>query len=487
MLLAPYIRMSTDKQEDSPETQLKVIQEYCKLNGYDLLSPPYMDLAKSGGYMEGRESLKKLLHDAEKKVFEGVIIYKLDRAFRNLGEQIVTLKRLKQLGIKLIAAADPLSEGAAGDLVGNILGAVNQFERELTGERIYHHNRELAKKGKWTGGSRPPLGYWYDKEKKKIFVEPKEAEAIKQMVVSFKKCRGTSLTAQELNSLGHRTKDGLSWTPQLVYNVLTNPFYNGKVRYGYRKTIRTEKGKRYCKPGDKYEVFPGEHEALIPDEDFQFIQSILKSKTTYKNQSERVYVFTGIFKCLLCGGPVTGAYYKHIDEKGYRCLNHTTRKDTCKGFTKLEHLIETAIYRELMSNIDFVNVHKDEPITLEKSRPKNESKIKRLEQKLLRQQEMYEDGIYDRDTFYSRRKETLGELEALKKESKAKPEKDYKNILSVLNDFARWWVSRWEVPLEYRNVIHSLVKEMYSDGKTLEIFFYPFNIPGWREHVKVQL
>jgi site-specific DNA recombinase len=481
--------MSTDKQEDSPETQLKVMQDFCKLNGHEIMTPPYMDLAKSGGSMEGRAALRELIRDAEKRVFEGVIIYKLDRAFRNLGEQIVTLKRLKQFGIKLLAAADPLSEGAAGDLIANVLGAVNQFDREITGERIYDHNKGLAEKGRWTGGSRPPLGYSYSKIEKKISVVPEEAETIRQMVLFFKKYRGTSSTAWELNAMGLRTRNGLSWSPQLVYNVLTNPFINGKVRYGYRKIIQTENGKRYCKPGDKYEIFPGKHEALISDEDFKFIQDIINRGITYKNKSKRVYVFTGIFKCLMCGGPVTGSYYSHIHKKGYRCLHHTTRKDSCKGFVKLEYIIENAIYNELVKNIDFINQHKDEQIKTEEVKPGNniDKQIKKLEQKLLRQQDMYENGIYDKDAFYSKRKETLGEIDTLKSEAGKREPKDDMHILATINDFVKRWNTRWETPMEYRNIIHTLIKEMYSDGKELEIYFHPFNIPGWREHVKTQL
>jgi site-specific DNA recombinase len=481
--------MSTDKQEDSPETQLKIIQEHCERNNHTLILPPYQDSAKSGGFVEGRASLRELLRDAERGVFDGVIIYKLDRAFRNLGEQIVTLKKLKRLGVKLLAAADPLSDGAAGDLITNILGAVNQFERELTGERIYHHNRELAKKGKWTGGSRPPLGYSYDVSTKKISVIPDEAEVIKQMVSSFKKTRGTSTTAWDLNSMGLRTRDGLSWSPQLVHNVLTNPFYTGKVRYGYRKIVQTESGKKYCKPGDNYEIFQGEHEALISEEDFEFIQEIFKKKDTYKKKSNRVYVFTGIFKCSMCGGPVTGSFYNHINKKGYRCLQHTQRKDNCKGFVKLEYIIENAIYNELIGNMDFINQHKDEQILTGENKPKKDitKQIKKLEQKLLRQQEMYEDSIYDKDTFYSKRKETLKEIDSLKADAEKIEVRDDRFILAPLNDFMQSWENRWEIPIEYRNMIHSLIKEMYSDGKILEIYFYPFNIPGWREYVKVQL
>ena len=489
MQLAAYIRMSTDKQEDSPETQRRIIQEYCNQNGHALIRT-YQDLAKSGGSMDGRAALRELIRDAEKKVFDGVIIYKLDRAFRNLGEQVVTLKKLKNLGIKLLAAADPMSDGAAGDLIVNILGAVNQFERELTGERIFHHNRELAKQGKWTGGSRPPLGYGYNKKTKQIYTIPEEAATVKKVFEIFLKTQGSSTTAWELNRMGFKTKDGLSWTPQLVYNVLTNPFYTGKIRYGYRKQVQTENGKSYCKPGDKYELFPGQHEQIISDEDFEIVQEIFRRNSTYKKQSDRIYVFSGIFKCLICGGPVVGMYHHHINKKGYRCHWRVSRKDVCKGFTKLEYMIEDAVYKAITSNNEYLQQHKNVTVSSIDNSPSVDvsKQIKRLEQKLLRQQDMYEEGIYDKETFFVKRKATLEEIENLKKSAKGKNHSAQEEmIIGLMRKFNEIWAYRWDMPMEYRNLIHSLIREMYSDGKVLEIFFHPLELPGWQDKIKIQL
>jgi hypothetical protein len=116
-----------------------------------------------------------------------------------------------------------------------------------------------------------------------------------------------------------------------------------------------------------------------------------------------------------------------------------------------------------------------------------EKQIKKLEQKLLRQQEMYEDGIYDRQIFHSKRKETMGEISVLKEDFKKNELRNDRYIIEQINDFIKVWEKRWEIPLEYRTIVHTLIKEMYSDGKDLEVFFYPFNIAGWREHVKIQL
>lgn len=498
MDLAEYIRMSTNHQEDSPEVQKKVNREYCAAHGHNIVKT-YQDLGKSGGSIDGREDLLNLLNDTEKNFFEGVIIYKLDRAFRNLGEQIVALKKLKQYDKKLIASADPVTEGPAGDLVTNIIGAVNQFERELIGERIKHHNREVARKGKWTGGSCAPFGYDYDREAKQMNVNEEEAKILRKLYEIFVETEGTSVTAWELNSLGLKTKKGLSWSPRLVKNILSNPFYAGMTRYGFCHK-RKEEGKvgrkvKYAR-SEEYSLYPGQHQAIISKEAFDEVQYILNNKKTYKKQSERVYVFTGIFKCRMCGGNVSGAYYQHIQKKGYRCNTHINRKDDCKGFNKVEHKIETAIYKAINENyLLIMKLNQANPradIEIKQLENDLKEKIKNIDITMSRQVKLYEARIYDDETFFGKRKKSLAQKEEI--ENKLKTVNESKglsmkteNIIQLLTNFHKMWPMRWKAPLQYRILIHSIIKEIYSDGKILEVFFVSSALPGWKEHVVVDL
>lgn len=493
MDLAEYVRMSTNHQEDSPEVQKKVNREYCAAHGHNIVKT-YQDLGKSGGSIDGREGLLSLLNDAEKNFFSGVLVYKLDRAFRNLGEQIVALKRLKQYDKKLISSADPVAEGPAGDLVTNIIGAVNQFERELIGERIKHHNREVAKKGKWTGGSCAPFGYDYNREAKQMVVSEEEAKVFRKACEIFIKTEGTSVTAWELNSLGMKTKKGLPWTPWLVRNILTNPFYIGKVRYGFCHKRKGEKV-TYAR-SDEYTLYTGQHPAIISEELFYKIQNIFQNKKTYRKQSDRVYVFTGILKCRICGGNVGGAYHQHIQKKGYRCCTHISRKDDCKGFNKLEHLIETPVINELNTNYHLLKslkqVNLENVVEFKQTEDDLLEKIKNINIKLSRQAKLYEIGIDSEDVFLDKRKQSLMEKEKIEK--KLASLRDSKNfsskkedIMQLLTNLNEIWPMRWKAPLQYRKLIHTLIREMYTDGKVLEIFFTPYTIPGWREHVIVTL
>lgn len=487
MNLVSYIRMSTDKQEDSPETQSRVIKEYCEKNNHRLMKS-YEDLGKSGGNISGRSGLLQLIRDAEKRLFEGIIVYKLDRAFRDLSEQIATLKKLRDNGIQFISVTDPISDGVTGNLMVNLLGSINQFEREITGERIYHHNRELAKKGKWTGGSRPPLGYGYDKVGKKIYTIPEEVEVVRNVYEIFLDKQGSSLTAWELNGLGLKTKDGKTWSPDLVYNVLNNPFYCGKVRYGYRKATKSPEGKTYCRSNrDNYEVFQGEHEAIITDKTFNAVQDIYRNKNTYKKKSDRVYVFTGIFRCAFCGGPVVG-FCTTRGEKGYRCLWHTSRKHICRGQSKMERIIDSAFCLATENNINMALKNTKSPNRKKLSPKKNlEGYLKKLEQKIERQVYLFTEGIYNEEAFKKEREKALNEKAKLEEQIKECNNVFTEEHNTILRSFVDIYPFRWKKPLEYRNLIRSIVEEMYLHGEELIIHYKPFVLPGWEDRKKVSM
>ena len=59
-----YVRMSTDKQETSPEQQKQEIQAYAAKHGYSVLRW-YADLGISGDKTEKRVQFQQMIADAE--------------------------------------------------------------------------------------------------------------------------------------------------------------------------------------------------------------------------------------------------------------------------------------------------------------------------------------------------------------------------------------------------------------------------------------
>jgi DNA invertase Pin-like site-specific DNA recombinase len=63
-----------------------------------------------------------------------MIVVKLDRLTRSVGDLCILLERLKKSGAELISISESLdTASAAGRLLVHILGSVNAWEREATG------------------------------------------------------------------------------------------------------------------------------------------------------------------------------------------------------------------------------------------------------------------------------------------------------------------------------------------------------------------
>jgi site-specific DNA recombinase len=476
MHLAAYIRMSTDRQEDSPETQKSIIKEYCKKNGH-VVTRTYIDSGISGGSMDKRSALLELLMDAESKLFEGVVVYKYDRAFRNLGEQIATLQKLKRLGVKVMAVADPAADGAGGELIVNILGAVNQFERQLTGERIYHKNRELAKKGKWTGSGIQPFGYHYDKEEKKLNVVPEEAAVVKRIFDLYLEHKSLARVSDILWAEGIKTKLGKTWTATQIRELLINPIHIGKIRFGYLKPNRSGKN-RNC------ESFPAEHDPIIDEETFKKANALLQSNRKGTNRTESGwYLLSGMLRCLKCGGPAVANYVIKLGKEMYRCADaYRISLEYCAGWNKVGTKIYNVTYSLILDNIRGSNIeeyYRNDSIQVDQ--PQSgvlERRLNAIEQKLLRQVDLYEDGHITKDVYLKKRQQVLKEKEAVLDQMKENMTPVDAGLISVLDNFETIWE---EADTEIRRaILKTLIECVHTDGRIVQVSFIDFGIPGWK-------
>lgn len=81
-----YARYSSHSQtEQSIEGQLHTCYEYAKNNGY-LVVGEYIDRAQSGT-TDSRAEFQRMIADSDKHIFEGVLVYQLDRFARPLCSQ----------------------------------------------------------------------------------------------------------------------------------------------------------------------------------------------------------------------------------------------------------------------------------------------------------------------------------------------------------------------------------------------------------------
>jgi site-specific DNA recombinase len=129
-----YLRISDKKQieGESSETQRRVIQEYADRNNIVVVEWFY-DEAKSGKNTD-RAQLQSLLKFAVKnaKKIDLVLVYKLNRASRDLQSYILTVKTvLAGKGISIRSATEPIDDSPIGRWMEGIIILNGQLDNEV--------------------------------------------------------------------------------------------------------------------------------------------------------------------------------------------------------------------------------------------------------------------------------------------------------------------------------------------------------------------
>jgi DNA invertase Pin-like site-specific DNA recombinase len=93
--------------------------------------------------------------DASSRKLDVVLVWKLDRFARSLKHLINALAEFESLGITFVSLRDHLDLGtASGRLMFQIVGAMAEFERTLTVERVRAGLQNAVAKGKTLGRPR---------------------------------------------------------------------------------------------------------------------------------------------------------------------------------------------------------------------------------------------------------------------------------------------------------------------------------------------
>ena len=228
----------------------------------------YEDEGFSGGNLE-RPQFKKMMKDSQKIAFAAIVVYRLDRISRNIGDFAKLIEDLGDRHIDFISIREQFDTSSPmGRAMMYIASVFSQLERETIAERIRDNMHELSKTGRWLGGT-TPTGYASEslssvtvdgKVKKacKLKPIPEEIQLGKTIFSVFMETGSLSKTDQYL--LEHRcvTKRGKQFTRFAIRGILTNPVY----------MIADETAYQYLKENNvdyKYYVLPHSGHGLQND------------------------------------------------------------------------------------------------------------------------------------------------------------------------------------------------------------------------------
>lgn len=471
---AAYIRVSTDRQTElSPDSQLKVILQYAKLNGY-IIPAEYIfrDDGISGRSADKRPSFNEMIATAKQKPspFSAIMVWKFSRFARNQEEAIVYKSMLKKNGVTVVSCSETLDDSPYSSLIERIIEWMDEYYSiRLSGE-VKRGMTEKVQRGQPV--SVPAFGY--DIVDKKYIVNEQNAPIVRKMFSDYLDGKGTIAIARELNTLGIKTTRGNNWENRTVEYVLRNPVYIGKIRWNTNGRTR----RNY--DDENIIITNGEHEHIIEDDVFEQAQKLIeynkKRHNYYSHENVKSeYMLHGLVKCSVCGSALSLS----AKGQGLQCIKYA--KGTCKqshyiSLNKINDLVLIGIEQAFESGDFKLNVKQSAPEGKE-NYIDYEVLIEKEQQKLSRVKSAYAEGIYTIDELKQYKQSIEQQIKELKSRQKstAVPQKalrekfikDNKPLLSQLKSAAA-------SEQEKNNIIRGFVDKIIFNRSTChaDIFFY---------------
>ena len=179
--IAIYSRKSrcTGKGE-SIGNQIDLCREYIRTHYGDAAAQQavvFEDEGSSGGNLN-RPDFKKMMTASKERKIRAIVVYRLDRISRNISDFSSPIEELGRLGIDFVSIRESFDTSSPmGRAMMYIASVFSQLERETIAERIRDNMHELAKTGRWLGGT-TPTGY-ASESVKSITVDGKTKKACK--------------------------------------------------------------------------------------------------------------------------------------------------------------------------------------------------------------------------------------------------------------------------------------------------------------------
>ncbi|MGN1313458.1 MAG: recombinase family protein [Lachnospiraceae bacterium] len=350
----------------------------------------YEDEGFSGGNLN-RPDFKKMMEAAKKHKFKAIIVYRLDRISRNISDFAGLIEELSRLDIAFVSIKEQFDTGTPmGRAMMYITSVFSQLERETIAERIRDNMHELAKTGRWLGGT-TPTGYGSEsvksvtidgKSKKacKLKLIPEEAKIVRTIFDLYIETDSQTITEAELIKRGFKTKNNKYFTRFSIKAILQNPVYMIADEEAYHYLIRAdsdlfsnreafdgihgimaynrtnqEKGKTTeFLPPSEWIVAVGLHPGIIPGKVWVQVQESLernKSKAYRKPRSNEA-LLTGLLYCS-CGSRMYPKVSRRRTADGkpiytYVCkMKERSRRTVCNGKNVNGNIMDMAIIEQI--------------------------------------------------------------------------------------------------------------------------------------------
>ncbi len=362
---ALYLRVSTGRQAEndlSIPDQRRQAHAFCVARGWPVAAE-FVDAGLSGTDYK-RPELQRLLDMATAggAPFDVVLVHSFSRFARDHFALEYHVRSLRKHGVRLISMTQDLGDDPMSVMVRQVFALFDEYQSKENAKHVLRAMQENARQGFWNGAA-APYGYAIvaaeqrgAKTKKRLAIDPVEAEDVRLMFKLFREGDGQSgpmgvkNLAAWLNDHGYRTRRGARWGVGPLHKIITNPTYKGEYRFN-RKVWKSKEDK----PQSEQIAVPVD--AIIDSAVFDAVQITLKSRNP-RAMPPRVVtgpiLLTGIATCAHCGGGMTLRTGKSGRYRYYTCAATAQKgKSACQGrsipMDKLDRIVTERLADRLLT------------------------------------------------------------------------------------------------------------------------------------------
>ncbi len=351
---ALYVRVSTlmqdvDKEAGSLSSQESLLRRYVEQK--NALGPETWEVVEV--YRESasakdtrRKEFQRLLRAVNDGRISAVLFCKLDRISRSVGDLLRLVEFFREHHCEFISLHENLdTSGPMGRFMLVLFGALAEFERATTAERVREKMAWRAQvAGLWNGGV-PRLGYDHDPGNKGVLTpNTQERLIVETAFKTYLRTGSIRETTRLLNEAGYRTKKyhsrrGLSqggrrFDKSGVHRLLTDHVYVGKQQHNGQ-------------------WLAAQHQPLIDEALFRDVQALLARNHVVRPGTRRttkhVFLLEGILQCK-CGASMTPTWSRGRHGGEYRYYDCRRKRDdgTCNAPRVRADDIENIITQRLI-------------------------------------------------------------------------------------------------------------------------------------------
>lgn len=432
---ACYCRVSTDKEEQlqSLEMQKQSFREYCDKNNLELYNI-YPDEGISGKSFKKRKAFNRMMADAQKGLFDIILVKDFSRFSRNTVDLLSNIRKLKAMNIPVIFLNYNMDNMGESELLITVMGAMAQEELHALSKKVKSSKRINASRGRV-----PNFAFGYDHvDTFNLEVNEQEAYWVRKIFEMYVyEGMGTMKIAEHLNSnnVSTKKKGTNGWSQHVIASILKNQLYIGKVVNRKSEVVDVLEGTRKKFGKKDWIIVERPDFRIIDDELFQKAENLIESRReSFKSNRKRPSNKYPLSNLLICenDGYSFRRCSRQYSHSGKRYTWWTCSYRNAKGASSCNNLIKVDENDMHSAIIEFLNslctnkgniakqvstyVEKELKVRYENNYNKNElvTELKELNVQKDRLFEAYTKGVINLEDFSTRVNPITNRIELIK-------------------------------------------------------------------------